>query len=69
MAVIADGVGGQDRGEVASQMAVETALQLFREAKENVPPRIVLWDVVNAANLAVTTRGWTTATMAAWPRR
>ena len=40
VAVIADGVGGQDCGEVASQMSVEVALRLFREAKENIaPPR------------------------------
>ena len=56
-AVIADGVGGQDRGEVASQMAVEVALRMFREAKENIPPRNVLWDVINAANLAVYDKG------------
>jgi serine/threonine-protein kinase len=55
--VIADGVGGQDKGEVASQMAVETSLKLFREAKDNVPPRNVLWDLVNAANLAVYDKG------------
>lgn len=55
--VIADGVGGQDKGEVASQLAVETSLKLFREAKDNVPPRNVLWDLVNAANLAVYDKG------------
>ena len=55
--IIADGVGGQDRGEVASQTAVETALRLFRDSKENVPPQSVLWDVVNAANLAVYDKG------------
>jgi len=57
VAVIADGVGGQDRGEVASQLAVETALRMFRESKENIPPRNVLWDLVNAANLAVYDKG------------
>ena len=57
VAVIADGVGGQDRGEVASQTSVEVALRLFREAKENTAPRDVLWDVVNAANLAVYDKG------------
>jgi serine/threonine protein phosphatase PrpC len=55
--VIADGVGGQDRGEVASQLSVETALRLFREAKEQTPPRDVLWDLINAANLAVYDKG------------
>ena len=39
VAVIADGVGGQDCGEVASQMSVEVAGgRPFREAKENIPP-------------------------------
>jgi serine/threonine-protein kinase len=57
VAVIADGVGGQDCGEVASQMSVEVAVRLFREAKENIPPRDVLWDVINAANLAVYDKG------------
>jgi serine/threonine-protein kinase len=54
---IADGVGGQEKGEVASQLAVETSLRLFRDAKDNVPPRNVLWDLVNAANLAVYDKG------------
>ena len=57
VAVIADGVGGQDCGEVASRMSVDTALRLFREAKENIPPRNLLWDVLNAANLAVYDKG------------
>ncbi len=57
VAVIADGVGGQDCGEVASRMSVDTALKLFREAKENIPPRNLLWDVLNAANLAVYDKG------------
>ena len=70
VAVIADGVGGQDRGEVAAKLAVEMALRLFREAKENIPPGGVLWDIINAANLAVYDKGMDqTETMAAWPRR
>ncbi len=57
VAVIADGVGGQERGEVASNLSVEVALKMFREAKENIAPRDVLWDIVNAANLAVYDKG------------
>ena len=34
VAVLADGVGGLNHGEVASRMAVETALRTFREAPE-----------------------------------
>ncbi|MGA2069534.1 MAG: protein kinase [Thermoguttaceae bacterium] len=57
LAVIADGVGGQGQGEVASQLAVQAALDTFRQSKPDVPPRQVLWQVFNAANLAVYDRG------------
>lgn len=57
LAVIADGVGGQGHGEVASQMAVEIALRNFREAKDNVPPKQIVWQMVTAANVAVYDRG------------
>ena len=33
LAVLADGMGGQEAGEVASRLAVEAALQKFRDAK------------------------------------
>ena len=33
LAVLADGVGGEGNGEVASQMAAETAIAVFKEAK------------------------------------
>jgi serine/threonine protein phosphatase PrpC len=36
IAVLADGVGGQGRGEVASRLAVEEALKTFREAKADL---------------------------------
>jgi serine/threonine-protein kinase len=57
LAVIADGVGGQGQGEVASQLAVQIALDSFRQAKPDVPPRQVVWQAFNAANLAVYDRG------------
>ncbi len=53
VAVLADGVGGLDRGEVASQLAVETALKTFREAPEGKTPQQLLTQMFNAANLAV----------------
>jgi len=53
IAVLADGVGGQGRGDVASRLAVEEALKSFREAKGDVSPHQLLTQVVNAANLAV----------------
>ena len=57
VAVIADGVGGQDCGEVASRMSVEVVLRQFREAQEHASPHGVLWNVINAANVAVYDRG------------
>jgi serine/threonine protein phosphatase PrpC len=37
LAVLADGVGGEGNGEVASRMAAETALSVFKEAKPETP--------------------------------
>ena len=53
IAVLADGVGGQGHGEVASRLAVEEALKTFREAKGDATPAQLLTQVFNAANLAV----------------
>src|SRR3954466_10993822 len=53
VALLADGVGGQGHGEVASRLAVETALCKFREAKPDTAPGQLLWQMFNAANLAV----------------
>ena len=56
--VLADGVGGLDRGEVASRMAVETALATFREApEEDRTPQQLITQMFNAANLAVYDKG------------
>src|SRR5690349_11578970 len=57
VAVLADGVGGLNRGEVASQLAVETALQAFREAPDGKSPQQLLSQMFNAANLAVYDKG------------
>ena len=59
VAVIADGIGGQGHGELASQIAVDVVLKIFQEAKENVAPRQLLWQMVNGANVAVYDRGMT----------
>src|SRR6185369_4768175 len=53
VAVLADGVGGLQRGEVASQLAVETAINTFREVQEEKTPQQLLTQMFNAANLAV----------------
>jgi serine/threonine protein phosphatase PrpC len=55
--VLADGVGGMHHGEVASRMAVETALANFREAPEGKTPQQLLTQMFNAANLAVYDKG------------
>lgn len=51
--VLADGVGGQARGEVASRLAGETALREFQSSASGSAPNQVLWKMFNAANLAV----------------
>jgi serine/threonine-protein kinase len=51
--LLADGVGGQGKGEVASKLAVETALRKFREASAGAAPNHVLWQMFVAGNLAV----------------
>ena len=53
VAILADGVGGEDRGEIASRLAVEAALQAFREAEPELAPGKLLGRMFNAANLAV----------------
>jgi serine/threonine-protein kinase len=53
VAVLADGVGGLHHGEVASRLAVETALKTFREAPEGQTAQQLLTQMFNAANLAV----------------
>ena len=53
VAILADGVGGMQRGEVASRLAVETALRTFREAPGDQTPQQLITQMFNAANLAV----------------
>ncbi len=53
VAALADGVGGLDRGEVASRLAVETALKTFREARGEQSAQQLITQMFNAANLAV----------------
>jgi serine/threonine protein phosphatase PrpC len=50
---LADGVGGQDRGEVASRTAVETLQSCFREARPQEAPSALLQRLVQSANLKV----------------
>jgi len=57
IAVLADGVGGLGRGDIASRLAVEAALKTFREGKIGDGAQKVLTQVFNAANLAVYDKG------------
>lgn len=47
---LADGVGGQEKGEVASRTAVETVLAEFRRASRDQPLRSLLPRLVQTAN-------------------
>jgi len=53
IAVLADGVGGQGHGEIASRLAVDEVLKTFREARDGADPTRIITQAVNAANLAV----------------
>jgi len=58
--VLADGVGGHDKGEVASRTAVESVLAGFREARGEEPPSSLLPRLVKAANSEVYEAGMKT---------
>lgn len=51
--VLADGVGGNDRGEVASRTAAECMLAGFREARAGEPHTTLLPRLAQQANLGV----------------
>ncbi|MFI5295248.1 MAG: protein kinase [Thermodesulfovibrionales bacterium] len=57
VAVLADGVGGLNYGEVASRLAVETTLKAFREATGDQPPQQLITQMFSAANRAVYDKG------------
>jgi serine/threonine-protein kinase len=49
VAILADGVGGEDNGEIASHLAVETALGVFKEAKPETPATDLSREMFNAS--------------------
>jgi serine/threonine protein phosphatase PrpC len=53
LALLADGVGGEERGELASRLAIEAALRTFEAAEPDTAPATLLGRMFNAANLAV----------------
>jgi PPM family protein phosphatase len=54
---LADGVGGQDLGELAAQVAVESLLDGFRNANGSEPHRALLSRLIQAANTRVLETG------------
>ena len=53
IAVIADGVGGLGDGDVASQLAVSTAIEVFQKADLDLSPKQILSKIFEEANLAI----------------
>jgi len=51
--VLADGLGGHDRGEVASQLAVDTLVSSFYASPAGETPRVSLQRLVQSANLKI----------------
>src|ERR1035441_9359128 len=58
---LADGVGGQERGEVASLTAIESMMSGFRGAPRGEPLPALLTSLVQAANAHVLDAGLTAA--------
>jgi serine/threonine-protein kinase len=57
ISVVADGVGGQGHGEVASRTAVDEAIRVFRESDPAIPATQLINAIFDAANLAVYNAG------------
>jgi serine/threonine protein phosphatase PrpC len=53
IAVLADGVGGMNDGEVASRMAVETAISVFQRMNPVNTPKQILRQIFETANLEI----------------
>src|SRR5208282_5083658 len=51
--VVADGVGGEERGEVASETAVEVLLAGFRAAPRGEAHAVLLARLVQTANIKI----------------
>jgi protein phosphatase len=59
--VLADGVGGHERGEVASRLAVDCVVQGFRDSRAGEPHTALLPRLAEQANLRVYEAGRTAA--------
>jgi PPM family protein phosphatase len=62
--VLADGVGGQQKGEVASELAVETVLAGFSSAKSGEAHKALLSRLIQSANIKVYEQGSATSAKA-----
>src|ERR1700761_7020111 len=50
IAILADGVGGMGNGDVASRMAAEAAIDVFRETQPEIPPTDVFRQIYDTAS-------------------
>ena len=50
---IADGVGGLSCGEIASRMAIDAAINTFKDAKRGAKPNQILADIFKSGNLDI----------------
>src|SRR5262249_53284377 len=57
IAVLADGVGGQGHGEIASRMAVDEAVRSFCDSDPAASISSVVTELFNSANIAVYNAG------------
>ena len=53
IAIIADGVGGHGRGDIASRLAVETAIRKFQECSPDMAAKAILREIFFAANMSL----------------
>ena len=53
IAIVADGVGGHGQGDVASKLAVETAIRKFQECSPDMPAKAILREIFFGANMAL----------------
>ena len=67
IAVIADGVGGHGRGDIASRLAVETAIRKFQECSPDMAAKAILREVFFAANMALYDSDANDRKPRAWP--
>jgi serine/threonine protein phosphatase PrpC len=53
IAILADGVGGENNGEMASRMAAETALAIFEASKTEIPPADIVRSIYDEASVKI----------------